>query len=1576
MEPSPTSHDPVRLVRDVVEGEESRAGGGSSDLRPSVKARSLLQRIADASANTTRARPASKSIRSDGSTTQPPRQSASQLSSAARETDGHFTMTSPPQREQTISPSSSASSPEAPVPSPPAAAPSDDSGEAAMAAELLATRRQLEEVQRLYRYETRAHLQQRTRQLNTALHRCRDVEDGVVAEAASLLASYEALLARHHDELPRQISAIVAAVQQQCLSYAEQLRGTRAHLEETITATVQKTLTVQTGELVGDLCRHITNSTAAELQLEQQRQRSMADFVLEQAAAFKAEYQAIVDQDLEERQRLFDVQVDRREQQWRVYLKEEHARMVAASAVAADSVSRRHTETLQVAMRDVTDLRRQLLEEYTRRHAEALATFTRFYEEVATDHAAAMMETAAYVQEVQLDYAAMIRQLHGELAKSGKACRLLEAELLCVRQKAEDEREAAVARRSAQWQAAAAAEWKESMRQLQDEHRTALQALVTSHEAELKQCRQENVNKEAALTRKHTDEITYMSKELEQRWAASEEAATVAKAEAEAITTQLLSESRRARDDVMKLRAELHQQSMKHLAAIHEAKEKQALEAAQQLQEVQAAYDALLESRQQSGMAEQPSAALRASYESALRRIAELELAVHAAKEASDAEVVQMRDDTAKLWKGRMAAAQAQLDERAKALLAHHETLRTALLDEVQQRDLQMERTQNEMEERHAGELQRVTTVERRRAVEAVETIRRRAEQSIQLIHQNAEALVQHEQRRYAELVEKLREELQVQVAAAMKGALSAANLEREKITAQQQSNQEQLQAARLQLELDGAVMQQRLFSKMQEESAAAAAAQVSRELSAWVSQCLAARQEQLQDWLLARQEEVELFSRMQEERLQLQRQHYDALLSTAGADALHRESAALAKWNQRLTECMAARGSDVEVRDAAMADRLHDLLRTELERQQALQDQVSTEDQGRWVKVEAAMVKHLQAMQQEHFAAATAAEQQYCMSIEAERTATADALSKQNQEHRAALAAMRDEKNAALQRLATEMQLHHRQEVDALQQEHDDRIGHLRAQHAAAVAEMEHLHEAARRRQQQMSDAQNQEAQEAMAAKLREVRGQYEDQLTTLQRQCESQQQQLSLNEAELPLLQQRMRAAVEEAVRQEYAQSLDRVREALDERNAAFAALQQSLHERTQAEVSRVEAAMTARYSAFTAAQQEQAAAQLQAQERAMAERQQRHDAQLRTLQLKQEEQLSKCHASMELTWRADEAETTKRFDAQVVEWQRLLNEERRLHRIALDETRRLTAERDKLRLSLAAQRQMIYRELSEEHAALLDSVRRQVQQEREELSRRSLQEEEHLFLTQLLQRSSATATAAMPSAQSSASLEEMQRPLLWQNGIDDSSAVDDDSSRAYATAASIGVREPTPQWLHRAADEEVRAAVPLITSEELDSIWRRMAQLWEVLEVGAEEQEVFREYITSLNTPAAQQAALQLEQQRLEDQLPLLETLTRRDYLLHQLEKLGAPPGTPSSSAVLHGRVKSIDDATSDTADGLHDASSLRGNYAEMYAELHQLTAHLAARIARHERRYQQVFRRAGRRVMDDVVESAGD
>ncbi|GET88374.1 hypothetical protein, conserved [Leishmania tarentolae] len=1508
-----------------------------------------------------------------------------------------------------------------------------------VADELQRTRQKLAELQRLCSFEKQAHLQQRTQQLREEAQR-RQSEDDITERTVQLLSDYESLIRFRDTASQEHLEGVLQRVTEEWKRSAESLEQTRATCEASLLSRLHRSLAEQQDALAKRLEQHLVSVAKSTVETQRAQSAAISTAVQEQVASFKEEYRLVLEQDMAERQRLMDEQVAHREAQWCSFLKDEHARMIAAGEAAAREANRRQLETLHIAMRDITTLREQLLHEHARRQAQVGHEYLVAYESLANEYVAFTEETAEYVQRLQHDYASIIRALHTELSRVSEEkqevvrrsehCSLQAAE--AVAQKLHSAEEVVDSR----WQARWAAE--------QEAHRASVLRLTRLHEETLEKVRSSSAAKEAKLKAAHERERAaweeHQARQLEQQTAAVDDALQ----SVQATVQKLEREKESLSSQVQQLKDQLRREELAHEAAVQDARQAEEARCKSLLSNLEASYDSVLQQYKEKLKTAcnggDGSGAGLTTATAAVKRVAELEKELQETQSENAARVQQAVEEAVSLWSVRLEECREQQRAHCKAMEQQHRALRTALLEEVQRREQALEENRVAERRAHQEELQNVLIREKeasKRALEYLErqhvAAQRQAEAEVERRARAGEdaLAVREKQLELAEaewqrrLVEEKNASLQQLTAhAAAQHAKQLAELEEQEVI---------LRSEQAQLAQQKAVMEQDIRRVLRCEMEMRLAEQLAAAQKGWIQLLEAELLQRFTTWQELRMQELACVRQLHREEMHLYGQHHAAQIASLKDEQQRHLSQEEEAMRAREAAWAAARTASLDAYSEAAAARLQEVLEVERAQWHAAQQQNAAE---RGASIEAAascVVEHFAITEATRAQLEEEARSSYLATLEQQQARMSELLAEQRRRHEEAIAQVR----ASFVELAEKQAAQFEKDREARDREHEAYVREVRetferqlatqrSQHAAALAAERSVAQDGLRRLQQQTDAAREAYEKAATKRMHDVRHLYEQQIAELQKCLDAQASQLCGTETELYLLEQRIRDEQAAKVRTEYEESISGLRNAIEERNRSYAELQASLYARVQAEADRIQAGADEKAARFMEQQQRHLAELLLAHEKALEEQQQRHQEDLTRLQARHEADLTAQACNLRSEHKDAEALLQSRWETQQEHWRKLLEDERRDRCAADERANAATANAAELRVVWEEQQAAAYRALDEQYRRLLEQIRNDMQVEREELARRSLEEEEQRFAAEMLQRRHAhrqpprapsqqvqsPSTRSRPTSSTPilVAAPESQTPLgrRRSRGVADVAL---STPAALCSATSQG----SPLLISPAAPVELPAVHHRHSHEEeppedlLQRAKQRLRQLWDVLEVPSDDQRSFLSYADSLaqEAPAAElHDALMREQRRLEAQLPLLEALTRREYVQRQLHTVAnaRPLGTLSMNGKSDVRWKCLSAADGDydnhdtahapipsssSRDVLTDdeenavASSAvstptqaRGRGAggpqleQLTLEFRRLTEQLRRSITQHEKEYGQLFCVHGTRVMDTL------
>ncbi|KAG5479839.1 hypothetical protein LSCM4_05847 [Leishmania orientalis] len=1482
-----------------------------------------------------------------------------------------------------------------------------------LADELQRTREKLAELQRLYAFEKQAYLRQRNRQLREEAQ-LRQADDDITERTAQLLTDYESLM-RFRDSASREhLESVLQRVTDEWKRNAENLEETRAKCEVALLSRLQTALVEQQDALAKRLQQHLVSVAKSTVETERAQHAVIAAAVQEQVESFKEEYRRVLEEDMAERQRLMDEQVAHRESQWHSFLKEEHARMIASGEAAAREASRRQLETLHLAMRDITALREQLLHEHTRREAQVAQEYLSAYESLASEYVTSTEETTEYVLRLQRDYANIIRALHEEVnrmsvekqeaVRQAEQCALQVAEAVAQQLRAVEEKA------DSRWQARCAAEL--------EAHRAAVQRLSLMHEEAMERERSSSAAKEAELKqeyeREHAAREERLARQQEQMTAAADKALH----NVQAAVQSLEREKEGLLAHIQELKNQLRREELAREAAVHDARQAAEARYTSQLSSLEATYDAVLQQYKEklktacSGSDSSSAGFTNATV--ALKRVAELERELQEAQAEHATRVQQAVSEAVVLWSARLEECRQQRQADCNAMEQQHRALRAALLEEVQQREQALEQKCLAQRRAHQEELHDVIRREKEASHRALE----RLEQQHAAAQRHLEAEAERRVRASEDALAVREKQLEVAEAqwqrrrtedneAALRQLTAHVTAQHAKQLAELEEQEATLRSERAQLAQQQVVMEHEIRRAIQGEMEMRLAKQLAVAEEGWARLLEAELLQRFTTWQEFRMQELACVQQLHRQEVRLLDEHHAAQIAALQeAHQLHLSQEAEA-MRAREVAWAAARTASLDAYGEAAAAKLQEVLAVEQSQWHTAQQQHAAK-RGAIIEAAAARIaEHLTITEATRAQLEEEVRSSYLPILEQQQAKTSALLAEQRRRHEEAIAQVRASCAAQLEK-----------DIDACEREHEVHVQEVREALEQQLAAQRSQHAAARKAYE-----------EAASARMRDVCRLHEQQISELQQRCDALASQRCAAEAASYRQAQRAQVEQEAKLRAEYEECIAGLRHTIEERNQSYADLQASLYVRVQSEADRIQAAADEKLARFMEHHQKQLAELLLAHETALAKQQQRQQEELARLRARHEADLTAQACQLRKEHEATEAALQSSWESQLESWRNLLEDERRERRAADERAKAAVAAAAELRVASEQQQAATYRALDNEYRGLLEQMRHDVQVEREELARRCLEEEEQRFAAEMLQRAHAHRhpTQAQSWQQPNASaypFATVDTPVLVAAPESPTPLARRRSSgaptfSAVSTPAALYpvTSEESPLPISPAAPVELPAAHPhdsrrrnhdhQLCEAVLLKAKERLRQLWDVLEVPSDDQCTFLSYVDSLaeEVPAADlQDVLTREQRRLEAQLPLLEALTRREYVQRQLRTLihapplkalsinksnttrkrvgrgdsdddnnGAVHVTVSASSPSFSQVFGNAEESGSISAAVSPPSKMRGEadskqLEQLQLELRRLTEQLRHDITQHEKEFGQLFCIKGTRVMD--------
>lgn len=310
---------------------------------------------------------------------------------------------------------------------------------------------------------------------------------------------------------------------------------------------------------------------------------------------------------------------------------------------------------------------------------------------------------------------------------------------------------------------------------------------------------------------------------------------------------------------------------------------------------------------------------------------------------------------------------------------------------------------------------------------------------------------------------------------------------------------------------------------------------------------------------------------------------------------------------------------------------------------------------------------------------------------------------------------------------------------------------------------------------------------------------------------------------------------------------------------------------------------------------------------------------------------------------------------FQARLEEFYDLVGQERKKRLECETKLAEALDEKEILKAGAEQHKLEIHRSIQSKFEKLLADLRDKHRSEREQFARQSLEEEEKRLARELLKRDGAFAPAVAGrggfghSNTSSSGWGAPAAPTTPAPAIQ--TLFTPSSSQSALPPAPSSAQVPPPRSSSALSTQQQQQQQPQATgaaraqledeatSELLTKRRDKLQQLWQVLDFPMQDRNSFLDRLVGVS-PAQAAEELGHETKRLETQLPLLETITRREFVQHRIRELQRQTG----------KQRQVDD---------------------FVKELQQLSSRLKGDIPVFEKKHNQRFLFRGQRYMDTLL-----
>ncbi|EKF31027.1 hypothetical protein MOQ_005142 [Trypanosoma cruzi marinkellei] len=1428
--------------------------------------------------------------------------------------------------------------------------------------QLKETRLLLQEAERRYQQEKKELLNLRASQLRSETSK-RGQEGDIIARAMQVMSEYEAVVRSSEENSIARLSQHMEMFEKEWIRRSREFEEKKAAFEAAMMEKTRQVLAEHEHDVEG-ISRTLLEKTThalcnhSELRLEMERE------VMRHADIFKEEYKEILEKEFYDRCKMYDEKIAERERGWVKVLQEERKKIVAAEQLSIKEHEKLHVQALEDAMRDLSQLREQLVREHQEQQTEAMKDLIARREDLQREHEEQIARMNEKMQEMQQECALVVGDMQNKMKELHIQTAAKEAEMARRLQEAKQRVNEAALAKGLEVRNEVEKQWLSMLEKERAKYTTDVQRLSKEYQNTIDRMRNEQAEREGALLASYEQRVVQVEEAAELRWSGRVEEAMRGLERHMEVVQMLRHDNENMSARIERLTQESELIAAEKEGAVGRARREQDIFWHEKLEEMRQRYDKLLD--EALGATDDAASGPRVSrqeYEKVVASVKEWEEKCVALKQQYDRQLAQEQEELNAAWGKRMDEERAQRASWEAEQLKQLAKMREAFLQDVEEKEKALAETHRaERDALYQAFLQQQKG-ERERSDAAIAQAQQEANERCVAVFNEQEKAFQErirllEERISQSMADVRRREEEVQETflrktdEAQQSAMDYIRQEREVLQAAYDKKFAELYDEQQRWEVQRTTLHEEITGKYAERFAKAKA-EMQQHLPAAMEMMLSYQEQCETSWLQAREEELDILNKgmvAYMERMESFRAADAATSRTQAEERIRMEQAVMEERERAFYETIRARQESDEksVLQHAMQmleEQQNVLSESNLKRTQ--------EQQQQWESLKKEWMQKTWSMEEAHRSEIQQMRHGHEVMLEEERQRWRKELEKQ-----------RAELQAEQQRLVEQLRQQedvltgkHESALKAERQYHEDLVVGLRKKNERHLAEERQRTETVLREREAAFELQLRRLLERVEKQSREQHDWTNERVQAIQEEFDGMVRNVKMdsqrNQEEymkrVEELQQRHLAQLREqetALRQTYDESLAAMHKAMELRLREYLTLDMDVEQRVEEQRVTLREEMESNCAAFMEEQMGRMRAEQQAREEKAQNMERLYIDNLAALRSEVDEMLSTYFAQTEGRARETAEQTRMEFEKKLQAFFSVVEEEQKRCATLEDQLREAHTQMDALRITHEEQKLKALQELQSKYENVYKEMHDALRAEREELVRRALGEEEQRLLKELTTR------------------EERRRHYA------------DNSSPYITTTPSLGryavPQEGTPiasmqqlQQYQRGGDESFLHSCLRATprtpyggtngNDRADAFFglhdEKLHQLWCVMELPeAEQQQTLRRW--SQLPPPQRALEIQRETRRLELQLPLLEVVTRREFLMHRLKEI---------------EKSSFNNANSKSGSVGSDAHA-----EELRKELLRLTEHLKSEIPRHESTYGCTFRFRGVRYMETLLD----
>ncbi|KEG08851.1 hypothetical protein DQ04_06311000, partial [Trypanosoma grayi] len=548
--------------------------------------------------------------------------------------------------------------------------------------QLLETRGLLQEAERRYQQEKRELLNLRTAQLRSETSK-RGQEGDIIARAMQVMSEYEAVVRSSEENSLARLSHHMETFEQEWVRRSREFEEQKVTFEAAMLEKTRQALAAHQHD-VESISRALLEKTTQTLSNHNELRLEMEEQVMRHAEIFKEEYKAILEKEFYDRCRLYDEKIAERERGWVKVLQEERKKIVAAEQRAVKEHEALHVQALEDAMRDLSQLREQLVREHQEQQTEAMKELITRRENLQRDHEGLIAAMNKKTQEMQRECAATVEAVQDEMRKLHVRMAAKEAEMAQRLHDAEQKVDTTALAKAQQIRDEVEQKWSSMLAAERATYTAELQRVSSEHQRQMERVRSEQVERDGALLASYEQRVVKVEEAAEQRWGSRVEEAMHGLERHMEVVQLLRRDNEGMAARITGLTQELQLKAAELEGAVGRARREQDAMWHRKLEEMRQRYDNLLdEALGGTDGAHVP----RAEYDAVVRSVKEWEEKCVALKQQNELQLEREREQLNIVWGQRLDGERAQRTEWEAERQQYFTALRDALLQDMRARE-------------------------------------------------------------------------------------------------------------------------------------------------------------------------------------------------------------------------------------------------------------------------------------------------------------------------------------------------------------------------------------------------------------------------------------------------------------------------------------------------------------------------------------------------------------------------------------------------------------------------------------------------------------------------------------------------------------------------------------------------------------------------------------------------------------------------------------------------------------------------------------------------------------------------